>query len=475
MLKKLCLSPLLLMMALSGCSPVTYSGDKLKEAIADIAKKEYGIEQCEVEMNGTTLGVFLPLTQLFVMDFKEALMSGKVTNMDELFEPTKEAIDKVESMLFSMSRVMLSTDKKIEFYYLQATDVEKTGMELSFLGNIDDIKRVRYWDIPRSEYRKRVIHNIQLNRASIWDRSVRHFFRDVGGRGKTREEIQAAYFKHTAESKWVKEFYFVDPAGRVTDRGQAKWEILLMKSLPLQDNEVIVYAKVRVVPWDMVGRTETLEYLFQVSNQGEKEQIRRIIPMRYMEEIAESSTIPLTKSLIYKSLEQWDSGFKTPDVTMGEFLSLQLTRRIQQIVAQDERIRNTFTGVRAIFKYEDKDPEHFSFFLTASPKNAKQKLYSEDGGIYEDVMYLWELAAREFVGVVRDYGFRDWQYLEFGLAQIRGFIWKTSREDLELFRKKKKGLQDVLSVTAVSPAKEVPPGTNPEETAVPSPGDQPTD
>lgn len=429
----------------SGCTPVSYPGDKLKEAIADIAKKEYGINQCEVEINGATLGVFLPLKQLFAADFKEAILGGKVTNMEELFQPTEESIDKVEDMLFSMSRVILSTDRKIEFYYLQATDTEKTGMEITFLGNVDDVKKVRFWDIPRSEYRKRIIHEIQLNRAVLWDGPVRKFFRDL--EEKKRSEIQAAYFKNTAEEKWAKEFFFTDAGGSVTERGQARWEILELRSLPVQDTETMVYAKVRVAPRNNAASAQTLEYLFLIAPQGDQERIRRIIPMLVMDQISQTSLVPLTKNLIYDSLGQWDREFKTPDITMGEFLARQLSRRIQQMVAEDERIANTFTGVKLILKFANEDPKHFSLLLTAPRKGFDPQLSSGSGEVHEDIIYLWELAAREFADVLRNYGFRDWQYLEFGLVQVQGNLWRASREDLDLFRKKKKVLQDILSLT----------------------------
>jgi hypothetical protein len=435
----------LLMLALAGCTQVSYRGEKLKEAIAEIAREEYGIDQCDVKMNGTTLGVFLPLKQLFAMDFKEALMSGKVTDMEQLFQPTEEAIDKVEDMLFSMSRVMLSTDKKIEFYYLQATDVDKTGMELSFLGNIDDVKKVRFWDIPRSEYRKRVIHEIQLNRAVLWHKPVRQFFRDLGE--KKAAEVQEAYFKNTAEAKWAKEFFFTDAMGQATETGQMRWEVLDIRGVPIQDNEVMVYAKVRAVPVTGNGHENEREYLFQVSAEDAQEKIRRIIPMKNMDEIAQTSAISLTRDLVYKSLDQWENEFKVPDITMGDFLSRQLTRRIQQAVSTDERIGHTFSGVKLIFKYESATPEHFSFYMTAPLKSFVQQAYSPSQGVHEDVIYLWEMAAREFVEVVHSYGFNDWQYLELGLTQTAGYLWKATRKDLERFRKHRTGLQDILELT----------------------------
>lgn len=439
------LSLLLSCLLLYGCTPVSYSGDRLKEAIAKIAQEEYGIDQCDVKINGTTLGVFLPLKQLFAMDFKEALMSGKVTDMEQLFQPTEEAIDKVEDMLFSMSRVMLSTDKKIEFYYLQATDVDKTGMELSFIGNLDDVKKVRFWDIPRSEYRKRVIHEIQLNRAVLWIRPARQFFKNLSE--KKADEIQETYFKNTEEAEWTKEFFFTDTQGNVTEKGRMRWEILDIRGLPVQDNEVMVYAKVRATPVNGEGPGEELEYLFQVSAEDSQEKIRRIIPMSDIDKVAQDSSISLTRDLVYKSLDRWEGEFKVPDIIMGDFLSKQLTRRIQYAVSTDERIGHTFSGVKLLFKYESAAPKHFSFYMTAPLKSVLKQTYSPLAGVHEDVIYLWELAAREFMSVVHSYGFNDWDYLEFGLTQTAGYLWTATREDLEKFRKHRVALQDILELT----------------------------
>lgn len=437
---------MLLALVLSGCTPASYPGEKLKEALADIALKEYGITELTIEMNGTTLGVFLPLKQLFATDFKEALLSGKVTNMDQLFQPTEEAIDKVEDMLFSMSRVMRSTDKKIEFYYLQATDVEKTGMELSFLGNLNDAKKVQFWDIPRSEYRKRVMHEIQLNRAALWHKPVRRFFRDLGD--KNRAHIQNEYFANTPVEKWAKEFYFEDAAGRLTETGQARWELLVVRSIPVRDSEIVVYAKVRVVPAAPGARPRTLEYLFQISTAETQEKIRRVIPMRYMEQFTGSSALPLTRQLVYESLPQWETEFKTPDIKLGDFLARQLTRRVQQDVAEDERIANTFSGVKLLFQYDSKAPELFFLSLTAPLKGVKQKVYSSGQGIHEDVVYLLAMAVREFAYVMHAYDFRSWESLEIELVEAPGYSWKVTPADLELFRKKKKPLQDLLTLTA---------------------------
>jgi hypothetical protein len=429
----------------SGCGSATYPEARCKEALQEIALKEYKIPHIEVEFVGTTLGVFLPLDKLFAADLKEALMSGKVTDMESLFQPTEEAIDQVEDILFSMSRVMLSTDKKINFYYLQATDVEKSGMDLTFIGQIDDLKRVRFWDIPRSEYRKRIIHDLHINRATLWHRPVRHFFKDLNEAAVS--DIQGRYFRNTAQAKWAREFFFTGAGGSVMPRGRAKWTILDLRSIPIQDNNIVVYAKVEAAPRDSTGtdfKPRVMEYLFQVSIVGDMEKIRRIIPMAYLNDKITTPGFTFTRDMIAKSLPNWETEFRAPDITMGDFLSRQLTRRFQMIAAEDERISNTFTSVKLVVRFEPKPPRCFLFNAVASLRG-KGVAYSRKQGIHEDVLFFWERVAREFVEVLRSYSFRDYESLKFQLSQGgKSLTWAATREDLELFRRHKKSFKDIL-------------------------------
>lgn len=436
-------------LALSGCGPVTYPEFRCKEHLQKIAREEYGIPRIDVEFQGTTLGVFLPLDHLFAMDLKTALMSGSVTDMESLFQPTEEAIDKVEDILFSMSRVMLSTDKKIDFYYLQATDVEKSGMDLTFIGQIDDLKRVRFWDIPRSEYRKRIIHDLRMNRAALWHRPVRHFFKDLNE--SSADVIQNRYFPNTAREKWAREFFFMDAQGSLLAQGLGEWTVLDMRSIPLQGNDVIVYAKVAFVPKDPKNKEfepGTSEYLFQVSTAGDTETIQRIIPMAYLDEKTEDSGLSFTRDIVMRSLPHWETEFKTPDITMGDFLSRQFTRRFQSIAGEDERIYNTFASVKLIVRFEPDPKPHFIFNAVAPLRGVKETAYTSGQGLHEDVLYFWGRVAREFVDVLRSYGFKDYDFLEFQLFQEGKLLsWTVSREDLELFRRHKKDLSSILRLS----------------------------
>jgi hypothetical protein len=434
----------------SGCGSATYPEARCKEALQGIALKEYKIPHIEVEFVGTTLGVFLPLDKLFAADLKEALMSGKVTDMESLFQPTEEAIDKVENILFSMSRVMLSTDKKIDFYYLQATDVEKSGMDLTFIGQIDDLKRVRFWDIPRSEYRKRIIHDLHVNRAAIWHRPVRHFFKDLNE--ASASDIQSRYFPNTAQAKWEGEFFFTDAGGQGKPGGRAKWTILDLRSIPIQENEIVVYAKAEIASKDSKGidaPPKVMEYLFQISTSGDTEKIRRIIPMAYLDDKTATPDFTFTRDMVAKSLPNWETEFKTPDITMGDFLARQLTRRCQTLTAEDERISNTFSGIKLVVRFEPAPHRCFLFNAVAPLRNPKETAYLPDWGLHEDVLYFWEGMAREFVEVLRSYGFQDYESLKFQLSQDGKLLtWTATREDLELFRRHKKSFKDILSLSS---------------------------
>lgn len=434
---------------LAGCTPVSYPENRVEQALRDILGKEYGIHHVEIQFAGTTMGVYLPLEELFATDFKKAIMSGKITSMESLFQPTEKAVDKVEDVLFSMSRVMLNTDKKINFYFLQATDVEKTGMEITFLGQIDDVKRVRFWDIPRSEYRKRLIHDVRLNRAVLWHKPVRQFFRDLNE--ATSEVIQTRYFSNPAQSQWTREFFFVSPLGQVASQGYMQWKIVDLRSMPLQENDIVVYAKVEASARDPKAirefPTKTLEYLFQISFHGNDEKITRIIPFLYLDTATVGTEISFTKDMIYQSLPNWEVEFKAPDMKMGDFLARQLTRRFQEITLQDERIGNTFSNEKALFRYDQK-PEPYFLLNTITPlRGPRQTAYSVKQGIHEDVLYLWELGAREFVEVLHSYDFQDYRGLKFQMLQNDQLrTWTASQADLELFRRHKKKLKDILTL-----------------------------
>lgn len=432
---------LLLLVFLAGCSQKSYPADRIKEALSDICRKEYGIEEMDVKIVGNTIGVYLPLKKLFAADFKEAAVTGKVRNLETLFEPSPEALEKVEDVLFSISRVILSTDKPFEFYLLEATDVEKTGMQLVLTGYVNDIKRVRIWDISRNEYRKRVIHELRLNRAVLWHRPVHNFFKDL--ETLPADQLKEKYFHDGVSEDILRNLFLNSLIGK--PGAKRNWKVIDMRSVPVQRSEALVYAKVRVeenAPKEPVE----LQYLFLVSLNEEQARIVRIIPFQYRDETGGMQKIPFPKDLqIQENLDQWEQEFPLAEVKLGVFLADQLTRRVQALVSGDERIQNTFREIKLHFDYkEDKPKPYFSLTLEASLKDFNN--YNRTSLIFhEDMLYLLDVASREFVDVLRSYQFGNYEYLRLNVAQ-EASPWTLGREDLELFRRKKVDLQGLLSV-----------------------------
>lgn len=428
---------------LSGCQTESYRSDTLKEDLAEICRKEYGIENIDVKINGQTIGVFLPLQKLFSADFKEAAITGKVRNLETLFEPSPEALEKVEDVLFSISRVLLSTNKPLKFYVLEATDVEKTGMQLILSGCVDDIKRVRVWDISRNEYRKRVIHELKLNRAVIWHKPVRKFFRDLESLNVT--QVQAKYFGSQMEPEALQKLFFDNLITPETVEQRHSWRIQEMRSVSLQRNQALVYVK--TIPPSLKEKDLTeLQYLFVLTVQDENARIARIVPFQYKGEDGQIQKIPFPRELkIQENVDQWDEEFPLEEITMGSFLAAQLNRRMQAIAASDERIQLTFGDVKMDFVFHDDVLRpYFSLELDAVLKDlnnySRQSLVS-----HEDMVYLLKLAYQEFVDVLRSYQFEDYDHVQLNLAQEQNPLI-LGRENLELFRRKKLDIQSLLAV-----------------------------
>ena len=431
---------------LQGCAKNSYPSDKIKEALVKICHEEYGIEDIDVKIVGETIGVYLLLSKLFAADFKETAVTGKVRNLETLFEPSPEALEKVEDVLFSISRVLLSTDKPLKFYVLEATDIEKTGMQLVLSGYVEDVKRVRVWDISRNEYRKRVIHELHLNRAVMWHKPVRQFFKEISL--TPVEELAQKYFGDAISSEALQVLFLNSLwSGKASDK-KPVWEVLEVRSASVQKNQVLVYVKVRSDLGKPGAEMTELQYIFLLSLTEEHAHIVRIIPFQYKNESGQLERIPFPKELqIQENLDRWETEFPLQDMTLGSFLAQQMTRRAQALAASDERIQTTFRDIKLNFDYHEAKPPYFSLDLEASLRDFNH--YNRKSLVFhEDMLYLLTEVSKEFVDLMRSYQFGAYDHLQLNLAQDPN-PWVLGRNDLELFRRKKVDLQGLLS----SPAK----------------------
>jgi len=436
-----------LVVGMTGCSKESYPADKIREDLLEICQKEYGITELDVEIVDNTIGVYLPLKKLFATDFKEAVASGKVSNVENLFEPSAEALDKVEDVLFSISRVILSTDRPLDFYVLQATDIESTGLQLVLKGYVNDIKRVRIWDIPRSEYRKRVIHELRLNQAVIWHKPVRQFFEDLPK--LSFEKLGEDYFEETLPADTIKNIFldvFPDVDG-VLDISH--WDIMDIRSTELSHRSAVVYTKVapKGKVEELTSDKRELEYLFIVTMKRGEGKISRVIPFQFQNQDGTFEKIDFPPELqIGESLSSWKKEFYVEPILLGGFLAQQLTRRVQGVLAEDERIRNTVREAKLEFGYsEDPNQEASHFTLNADVRLRDFDSYRVESFVMnEDISYLLGLASREFVNVLRGYSFGDYDYLELNITQDSN-PRILGREDLELFRRNKINIKTLLT------------------------------
>ncbi len=470
----------LFLLLTSGCEH-SYPEAKLHQSLKEICKKEYGVDHVESKIVGRTLGVYLPLEKLFSSDFEEILAGGKVKDLSSLLQISPETLDKVEDVLFSTSRVILSTDKPIDFYVLKATDTELTGISLILVGYVQDIKRVRFWDISRTEYRKRVYHDMKVNYPVIWKKPVSGVFKDLGK--KSTRDILDAYFLPGANLENISPlFYSIILEAQLKDN--LSCEILNLRSTGGRVGEALVYVKVRE---NYTPKQAYMDHKFTLPNGFESEyifvltkylgdyKVSRVIPFYYVADDGTVKKVDFPPELkLYENVDKWREEFELEEIFLPDFLSQQITRRVQPLLSEDERIQNTFSTRRVNFGfvYNDeqkkdaenaKDAGYFSVKTNLALKKSSAAAYDSGafdgtkdagaGGLaalsgmlqpeaLQDVYYLLDVVMRETTTVLRGYWYENYSYIKF--ESVFGVSFILKKEDLELYRRKKIDLAGLL-------------------------------
>jgi hypothetical protein len=130
------------LLLLSACGGPTYKADRLEEAVRDICWKEYGFDAQAHRAGKTLYAVIEP----------QALV-GPDLGLD------KKTIERLYDTLLTVTRVTLSTDAEIDYLVVKARDAN-TGVTLTLLRQVADIKRYFYMRISRADFEKRGILEI---------------------------------------------------------------------------------------------------------------------------------------------------------------------------------------------------------------------------------------------------------------------------------------------------------------------------
>ena len=119
--------------------PATYPGARLAEALIQVCKKDYGLN-LGAKRAGSTLMAFTWIDTLF----------------DENGMLTREASEVIEKVQLSGTRVVLSTDAKVDFLQVQAGN-PRTGSKITLIRYVKDIKDSLYTRISQEEYYNRLV------------------------------------------------------------------------------------------------------------------------------------------------------------------------------------------------------------------------------------------------------------------------------------------------------------------------------
>jgi len=167
----------ILIFSLAGCAP-TYPKEKLKESIIKLCKSEYKVD-VKVRTVGKTVAIYMPVEDL--MDFTFAL--------------TPAATDKLNNVILSVTRVVLSTDAQYEFYCVIAHDTRIPEIQVIIIKAVGDVKRVFLGDISRGEFGKRMIVDMRLNPQSQKERSVKEIFQKMDLDPKWQDQVMNDFFR----------------------------------------------------------------------------------------------------------------------------------------------------------------------------------------------------------------------------------------------------------------------------------------
>jgi len=167
----------LLIVSISGCSP-TYPKERIEGEIIKLCNEEYGVD-IKAKLIGNTLAIYIPLPSL----------------LNVTLGMNKDAQEMIQDVLLSTSRIVLSTDARIEFYCVIAQDVKMPELQVIVMKYVDDVKRAFFYDISRGEYFKRTLFDININPQSRKEQTIKDIFKKHELDPKWEEKVLEDFFR----------------------------------------------------------------------------------------------------------------------------------------------------------------------------------------------------------------------------------------------------------------------------------------
>jgi hypothetical protein len=399
----------LILVGLSACNKATYPTGKIEESILKLCKDEYNLEDVKVKIVGSTLGVYIPVEGL----------------VDPAMKLDEKAGKKIEDVALSIHRVTTSTDMPLKFYVLTARDTKTTGAEFILTGFVYDVVRVRLYDISRGEYFQRILRDFRFNPVIAGEKKVRDLFDALNQGSIVTENLKPILY----------------PVYTIGRKGSQKITINNIESKELSDHESLFYVKTNEY-YEVSPGFEAYsaifpsgfenEYLFLIDISLFANPVKEIVSKYF------SSNNEIRQRNLKDTFEQYNDsgiididGFPKKDLTMGWFLSQQISRRIKSLFEETIKLKNDFKVTSSLGEMKDKI---FQFKFNITPNNAKP---GDDKTIFSNII-------RMTGTTLHLYEFEEYEGVEFiNLANAEKKIY-LSRKDLEKFRKDKIKIESLL-------------------------------
>lgn len=398
----------LILAGLSACNKPSYPAGKIEESVLKLCKNEYKLDNVQVRITGSTLGVYIPVEGLVSPDMKLDEKSGK----------------KIEDVALSIHRVTTSTDMPLKFYILTARDTKTPGAEFMLTGFIYDVVRVRLYDISRGEYFQRILRDFRFNPAIVGDLKAREIFDGLNKNMAMAENLKSIFY----------------PIYSIGKLGSQKIEILDIESKELSEREALLYIKT-IEAYEPSAGFEAYaavfppgfnnEYLFLV-DLSFGNSIKEIVSKYFY------SNNEIRQRNLKETFEQYkDSGivgidgFPKKDLDTGWFLSQQISRRIKSIFEEDKKLKNNFKVTSAQGEMKDLTFQ-FKFNIVSndnSPESEKT-IFSRIIKMTGIVLHLYRFE-----------GYKGAEFINSADNEKKVYL---SKEDLERFRKDEINLEGLL-------------------------------
>lgn len=390
----------LMLAILAGCDKPTYPKGKIEESILKLCRDEYKLDNVKIKIIGSTLGVYIPVEGLVDPDMKLNQKAG----------------EKIEDVALSIHRVVTSTDMPLKFYILAARDTKTTGAEFLLTGFVYDVVRVRLFDISRGEYFQRILRDFRFNPAIAGEQRIRELFNALNQNALMAENLKSILY----------------PIYVVGKKGSQKIEILDIESKELSDHESLLYVKTSEEYEPTPGFEAYAaifppgfknEYIFLIDVSLFISPVKEIVSKYFYSnnEIRQRNLKDTFEQYKDKGLIGID-GFPTKDLSLGWFLSVQISRRIKSLFEEDKKLKNNFKVVSSQGEIKDL---MFQFKFNITPDNKRSM----------DEKIIFSRIIKMTGGVLHLYGFEEYKGVEFINAASGEKKIYLSKEDLERFRK----------------------------------------